>query len=106
MAVVSPALVRPRHRRRRVLLAVLVLLMLWLAVGFLRAPEVATDYLARIESPKGVSQVTASAFPGIPPFWIVTVQGTVTEPSGATYAATQIVWVELVTGWVLTFAAG
>lgn len=106
MAALSPvAAVRPHPWRRRILLTVLALVVLWLAVGFLRAPSVASDYLARMENPKGVGEVTTSAWRGIPPFWIVSVQGTITEPSGVTYTAAQIVWVEPVTGWVLTFTA-
>jgi len=50
--------------------------------------------------------VTTSAFPGVPPFWIVSVQGTVTEPSRTTCTAAQVVWVEPITGWVLAVAAG
>lgn len=97
---------RDYPRLRRALLAVVVLVLLWLAAGFLRAPTIASDYLARMERPKDVSQVTTSAFPGIPPFWIVSVQGTITEASGVSYTSAQIVWVEPVTGWVLAFAAG
>ncbi len=107
MAVLSPVTaVRPHHRRRRVVMVPLALVALWLAVGFLRAPAVASACFGRLESPKVVGEVTTSAFPGVPPFWIVSVQGTVTEPSGTTYTAAQVFWVEPITGWVLAVAAG
>lgn len=107
MPVSAPARqARATSQRHAVLLTVPALVVLWLTVGFLRAPMVASDYLARMERPKYVSDVTTSAFPGVPPFWIVSVQGMITEASGATYTAAEIVWVEPVTGWAVTFAAG
>ena len=53
-----------------------------------------------------MSEVTTSLVPGIPPFWVVTVQGTITEASGTRYTSSQILWVEPITGWVLPFAQG
>jgi hypothetical protein len=41
-----------------------------------------------------------------PCFWGVQVQATVTELGGASYTATEIVWVEPLTGWTFTFGAG
>ena len=42
-------------------MTVQALVVVWLAVGFLRAPSVAADYLARMENPKGVVGVPTSA---------------------------------------------
>lgn len=91
---------------RRILPAVLALLVLWLAAGFLRASSVAVDYVVRTESPKGVSDLTTTLAPGIPPFWVVTVRSTVRESTGAHYASSEILWVEPLSGWVLVLARG
>jgi hypothetical protein len=103
----SVAATNRRHRwRGRVLLTVLALVLIWLVAGFSRAPSVASDYLVRTESPKRVSDVTTSLVPGIPPFWVVTVSGTITEATGTHYSSSQILWVEPLTGWVIVFAQG
>jgi hypothetical protein len=97
--------VRPRHRRRGLLL-ILGILLIWLAIGSLRAPAVARDYFAASENPKQVSEVRTSAFPVFPPFWIVQIEGTVTEATGVHYISARILGVEPITGFVIGLGAG
>ena len=105
MAVISaPVANRRRFRRRRGLLAGLVLV--WLALGALRAPSVASDHFLAIEGPRHVSGLETTAIPAVPPFWVVQVRATVTEPSGASYGAVVITVIEPLTGFTLDFGRG
>jgi hypothetical protein len=84
----------------------LAVVVLWVAVGFLRAPGIAQAYIAQMERPKQVSQVSTMVGPAIPPFWAVEVQARVTEATGTSYTSARILWVEPITGFVLTMGAG
>ncbi len=93
-------------QRRSLLLVMAAAVFVWIAAGLLRAPGIARDYLAAMERPKQVSGVSTGLGLAIPPFWSVQVRGTVTESSGASYRSAMILWVEPVTGFVLTVGAG
>lgn len=94
------------ERRYAIPAAILAIVVSWFALGSLRAPAVARDYLERTERPKQVSQVTTATFPGIPPFWIVRVDATVAESTGTSYLSARTLLVEPVTGFVLSMGAG
>jgi hypothetical protein len=94
--------------RRRIVLVVAALAILWLVLGFVRAPAIARDFLAR-ESPGAVIDLkTVSVFPAIPPFFVVQLEGTVTLPDDARegYAFGRILAVEPFTGFVISLASG
>lgn len=78
----------------------------WVVAGFLRAPALARDYLEHLERPKQLSGVTMTLGPAIPPFWSVHVEATVTEPTGTSYTSARILWVEPISGLVLSLGAG
>ncbi len=91
-------------RRRQVAFVALVLVALWLVVGFLRSPSIGADALAAFEAPRTISSATTTTFPAIPPFFIVQVQATVTETGGASYTSAQFFLVEPFTGWTLNLS--
>jgi hypothetical protein len=91
-------------RRRHVAFVALVLVALWLAVGFLRSPSIGVDGLSAFETPRTISAATTTTFPAIPPFFIVQVQATVTEPGGAAYTSSQFLLVEPFTGWTINLS--
>jgi hypothetical protein len=78
--------------------------VLWLVVGILRSPSIGADAFAAFEAPRTISAATTTIFPGIPPFFIVQVQATVTEPGGASYTSAQFLLVEPFTGWTLNIS--
>jgi hypothetical protein len=88
-------------RRRQVALVALVLVALWLVIGFVRSPSIGVDGLATFEAPRTISAATTTTSPFIPPFFIVQIQATVTEPGGAAYTSAQFVLVEPFTGWTI-----
>ncbi len=98
--------VSPRRGRGRILPVILGLIVVYLIFGFLRAPAVAHDYIVSSESPKQVTDLTTSTFPVIPPFWVVSVQATITESTGAHYISGRILGVEPLTGLVFGLGAG
>lgn len=98
--------VGPRRRRGRILRLILALIVAYLILGFLRAPAVAHDYIVASENPKQVTDLTTSTFPVIPPFWVVSVQATITESTGAHYISARILGVEPITGLVFGLGAG
>jgi hypothetical protein len=91
-------------RRRQVAFVAPVLVVLWLVVGILRSPSIGADAFAAFEAPRTISAATTTIFPGIPPFFIVQVQATVTEPGGASYTSAQFLLVEPFTGWTLNIS--
>jgi hypothetical protein len=99
-------LARGRWRWRRGVGLVLAALVVWAVLGFVRAPAVARDYYLSRQGTARVTQIGETVFPAIPPFWGVSIQGTVTEASGVAYTSAMLLWVEPVTGWVLSMGAG
>jgi len=97
--------VAPRRGRRRLLLVVVALAIVWLVLGFLRAPAIAQDFLAR-ESPGSIIGVEkVSVFPAIPPFFIVQLEGSQTVRGGS-IALARILAIEPFSGFVVSLAAG
>lgn len=90
-----------RGSRRRVGLAALLLVVLWLVVGFVRAPIVARGYIAAGESPRAEIQIESLSLPVIPPFFVVQADATISEPGGAPYWSRRVLWVEPLTGIVI-----
>jgi hypothetical protein len=99
-------LANQRLRGRAVVGLLLIVVAVWVVAGLVRAPVLAQDYVAHLERPKQLSDGTTTLGPAIPPFWSVRVQATVTEPNGTSYTATQLLWVEPISGLVLTMGAG
>ncbi len=94
--------------RRRIVLAVAPVAILWLGLGFVRAPAIAREFLAR-ESPGAAIDVqTVSVFPALPPFFVVQLEGTNTEPGAVSpgYAFGRILAIEPLTGFVISLASG
>lgn len=90
---------RPRKPGvHRALGAVLAALAVWMLVGVLVAPEAGEAYFARMDGSDLITNATTSTVPAIPPFWIVQMKGTVTEPSGLRYTSVQVVLIEPLTG--------
>jgi hypothetical protein len=108
------AMGRREERRRRwpVWLArAVVVLAVWLALGFLRAPAVARDWLARqalLHGQAVVNVATEFAAPLVPPLWLVNVHGDVIEAGGTApvYTSYQLLVVEPISGAVLVFGQG
>lgn len=99
----------PRARRPggRLVGAIIALAVAgWVVAGLLRAPALARDYLERLERPKQLSGVTMTLGPAIPPFWSVHIVAKVTEATGTSYSTAQILWVEPISGLVLSLGAG
>jgi hypothetical protein len=94
----------PVRRRRRVAFVAVVLVALWLVVGFVRSPSIGVDGLAMFEAPRTISAAATTTFPAIPPFFIVQVQATVTEPGGAAYTSSQVFLVEPFTRWTINLS--
>ena len=92
-------------RRRRAALWAVGFVVLWLAIGFLRGPALGADAMAAFENPRLVTAVTTTTFPAIPPFMLVQVQATVTEPGGAFYTSAQLFLVEPFTGWTVNLSS-
>jgi hypothetical protein len=88
-------------RRRQVALVALVLVALWLVVGFVRSTSIGMDGMATFKAPRTISVATTTTFPVISPFFVVQVEATVTEPGGAAYTSAQFVLVEPFTGWTI-----
>ena len=93
------------------LVRVLALVAAWAAIGFARAPAVATAWLTRSEAAAGESASNVStefAAPVMPPLWLVNVSGDITEPGDATpvYRSYRLVLVEPITGIVLELGRG
>ena len=100
---------RPR-RRRRTLAIVVAALVVWLAIGAIRAPSVARDYFAHAHGTEAtVSNVELrGAIPLVPPFWGVSVDGDVREPqmTGPGYKSAMLLCIEPITGIVIVCGAG
>lgn len=94
-----------RGSRRRAWSVLLVLLAAWLLVGALRAPGVASGYLAGLNAGTRDVRVEA-AFPVVPPFWVVSVSGQVPVSSGQSYHSAMILLIEPITGTVVRWASG
>jgi hypothetical protein len=94
----------PVPRRPQVALVALAFVALWLVVGFVRGPAIGVDGLAAFEAPRTISAATTTTFPALPPFFIVQVQATVTEPGGAAYTSAQFLLVEPFTGWTVNLS--
>jgi hypothetical protein len=92
--------------RRRIIGRLLVLLIAVWLLGFLRAPGAAQDALVRTEAGVTVGNIATTTLPAIPPFWIVSIQATITETTGTHYTAATIYLIEPWTGWTLTLGAG
>jgi hypothetical protein len=84
----------------------LAMLVVWAVLGLVRAPAVARDYYLSRQGTARVTEIRETVFPAIPPFWGVSIQGTVTEASGVAYTSAMLLWVEPFTGWVLGMGAG
>jgi hypothetical protein len=103
---------REERRRWPVWLARAVIVVgLWLAFGFVRAPAVARDWLARqyiVHGQAVVNVAAKTAVPLVPPFWLVDVRGDVIEAGGTApvYTSAQLLMVEPITGTVLVFGQG
>jgi hypothetical protein len=99
---------RPGWSRRRRLLLLAAVLAIWLAFGSLRAPDIATQHFAAAAgSTSTVSDVKVDgAIPLIPPFWGVSINGYVTESSGARYLSAMLLCIEPITGLVIPCGSG
>jgi hypothetical protein len=100
---------RRRAGRGRVVLAILAVLALWIALGFVRAPAVARDYWAsRQGAGAQLLNVEVKLQLAMPPFWGVEIHGNVVEagqdPPG--YTSAMVLWIEPLTGWVILVGAG
>jgi hypothetical protein len=97
---------RPRSRLRRVLVAALVLVVLWVVLGVVRAPAVARDYYRSKQGGAQVTDIEQVVFPALPPFWGVSIRGTITESTGTSYPSVMLLWVEPFSGVVVPMGAG
>jgi hypothetical protein len=104
-----PLATRPQRRAGRTIVAVIVIIALWIVLGFTRASSVARDYYTRAQGTGAqVVNVEANLQPAVPPFWGVEIHGEVIE-AGKTapgYISAMILWVEPLTGWVLVMGRG
>lgn len=91
---------------RRALLALLVILAIWVVLGFVRAPAVARDYYLSKQGGARVVDLEERVFPAVPPFWGVSIQGNVLTSNGFPVPSVMLLWVEPLTGWVLPMGAG
>ncbi len=91
-------------RRAWIVLVVLVVIGLWLILGFARGPELATASFTAFEAHQ-VDQVQATALPAIPPFFLAQVQGEIYLGDRMWSAASRFYLVEPVTGWTLDLSA-
>jgi hypothetical protein len=104
------AAVQPRqqvsHRRLRL---VFVFVLLWVAIGLIRAPAIARDYFTRAAGAgANVVKINNGLGPPIPPFWFVSIDGEVTEAGGTGpgYHGAMLLLVEPISGWVIVMGAG
>jgi hypothetical protein len=104
---------RRELRRRRWpiwLVRALAVIAIWLVFGFVRAPAVARDWLARQyrAGQRAVNIATEFVAPLVPPFWLVNVHADVIEAGGTApvYTSYQLLLVEPITGTVLMFGQG
>jgi hypothetical protein len=102
----------PRRRGitgRQALARLLVVVAIWLVVGFIRAPMAARAWFVNAHGVDTIVNVSIDALgPAIPPFWFVNVGGDIIEP-GATspsYRSHMILIVEPIAGFVLVFGQG
>jgi len=99
----------PGRRSGRIVLTLLLIVALWIVLGFTRASSVARDYYAGAQSIGArVVNVEANLQPAVPPFWGVEIHGEVIE-AGKTapgYISAMILWVEPLTGWVIVMGRG
>jgi hypothetical protein len=104
-----------RGRRPARILAVAIVVVAialagWLVAGNARAANLARDHfygaLAPGQTAENVTVDGMSA--GVPPFWSVDVSGDIHEPGrpGAAYRAHMRLWIEPVSGWVLSQSGG
>ena len=97
--------VRRGRRGRRVVGIVLLILVLWIVLGLVRAPGVARDYYLSKQGGAQVTNLEESISPAIPPFWGVNIQANI-GPTGAAYISAMYLWVEPFTGWIFSVATG
>ncbi len=83
---------RPRGRPRIALL-VFFAIVFWLIAGLVRGPSLAAHAFTAFEAPRSVSAITTTTFP-----LVVSVEGTVTESTGASYVASQVFLIEPISG--------
>ena len=79
--------------------------MLWIVLGLVRVPGVARDYYLSKQGGAQVTNLEQSISPAIPPFWGVNIQANI-GPPGAAYISVMYLWVEPLTGWIISVAAG
>jgi hypothetical protein len=93
---------------QRGLAVVVVLLVVWVTVGILRAEAAARDYFAKSHPGDTAANVTVQWTPAIPPFWAVTIGGDVIEPGSPLpkYRSHMSFWIEPITGWVVSLGNG
>jgi hypothetical protein len=87
----------------------LVLVALWIVLGFTRAPSIARDFYAGVQGGDAqIVNVEANLQPAVPPLWGVEIHGEVIEAgkSGPSYISAMILWVEPLTGWVIVMGSG
>lgn len=89
-----------------VVLVAVVLVALWVILGYVRAGALARDYFDAREAGKTVADVQVEVFPESLLSWSVTVRAQVTEAGGARYDSSMILSVEPITGSVTLKAAG
>ena len=109
MTIETRALETTPHRargRRRLLNWIVAIVLAYVVIGFVRGPMVAQDYLARLDAGGEVSNVSTTTVPMIPPLWMVSITGRITQPNGTYYDAHLVLWIEPVTGYVMEVAAG
>jgi len=84
----------------------LVLVVLWVILGFVRAPAVARDYYLSKQGGAGVTDLEQVVFPALPPFWGVSIQGDVITNNGPPVPSVMLLWVEPFSGVVVPMGAG
>ena len=95
----DPARPRPARRTRGCLIPV-IFVALWLGGGLLRAEGVARGLFASAHGAGAtVTDVQINGeIPLIPPFWGVSIRGTVHEAGGGSYPSSMLLCIEPITG--------